>query len=494
LALAVDGYALISFLQKKYNLHSNDLAQFYRIAEYYLNVFRKNSVKLWVVFDGLSPSDKTKEKYRRRQKSWNRVMGILDGSLNFESEEDPSSAFLYEYLIIQMLNRLKIQVIRAQGEADPYIAHICQKENFYGVLSHDTDFIIFGVRLLDSETLCIEQENLTVDVYEAEKCAQILGIQKERLSYLACLMGNDFVPRNELENVYNKLKLNAPTDEDTRFGFGAINALARFVNRDDVDPTLQRWLRSSTYDKFEQYRSFYSLPPCTNVPHEDAWNIFSLKELCRYFEDTPWLCDSFKHGLFPVALLHIGCCNEYWLPIVIADVDAENSPYDVTEKLRRRIYKLIGETFADTSESPHKINTPKSPQSNNPYASLDSWENETHEEERDPKQVTIAEVVGFCKRQKITVGIAKRRRIKKDMAQFSRCMSTTENFADSVASVHESRTVQFASFALRYIVEQKGTFDQTKSVISVKEFDAFLIHILMLSPPPAASKVPLMTM
>jgi hypothetical protein len=78
LALAVDGYALILFLQKKYNLHSNDLAQFYRIAEYYLNVFRKNSVKLWVVFDGLSPSDKTKEKYRRRQKSWNRVMGILE--------------------------------------------------------------------------------------------------------------------------------------------------------------------------------------------------------------------------------------------------------------------------------------------------------------------------------------------------------------------------------------------------------------------------------
>ncbi|KAH3756914.1 hypothetical protein Pelo_11317 [Pelomyxa schiedti] len=92
------------------------------------------------------------------------------------------------------------KVIFSVAGADREAASLCISEGCYGVLSCDTDFLLFPgvVRWLDSSTLRERNQSLFVDLYEQSQLCQCLGLSAHHLPLLSVLKGNDFFSSTQL--------------------------------------------------------------------------------------------------------------------------------------------------------------------------------------------------------------------------------------------------------------------------------------------------------
>uniref|UniRef100_UPI00358F4E23 constitutive coactivator of peroxisome proliferator-activated receptor gamma isoform X2 n=1 Tax=Myxine glutinosa TaxID=7769 RepID=UPI00358F4E23 len=96
------------------------------------------------------------------------------------------------------LRLLGAQVVLCQGECDQEVARYAKETNCIGILSCDTDFLIYDtVPLLSSDKLNIE--DMSTIMYSREALCQSLGLAMSDLPVLACLVGNDHVSFDDLQ-------------------------------------------------------------------------------------------------------------------------------------------------------------------------------------------------------------------------------------------------------------------------------------------------------
>lgn len=95
--------------------------------------------------------------------------------------------------LVSALNQEGVPVFRAQGEADAEIASFCAAADCAGVLSNDSDFLIFPVPgLIPFETLHVSAGGVvSASLLSRDKLAAVLRMPTPQLATFACLAGND---------------------------------------------------------------------------------------------------------------------------------------------------------------------------------------------------------------------------------------------------------------------------------------------------------------
>ncbi|MBN2421870.1 flap endonuclease-1 [Candidatus Woesearchaeota archaeon] len=164
--------------------------------------------KLAFCFDGRSPELKKKEQQRRKEL---KKEAMREYQLAVERQD---LALMRKYasrtsrLTLEMIeeskeliNALGLPIIQAPSEAEAQAAYMVNKGDFYGLISQDTDGLIFGTSKL-IKNLTISQRKKIKDSlsYERVPPEEIdlaenlnnLGIDQEQLIVLSMLVGTDF--------------------------------------------------------------------------------------------------------------------------------------------------------------------------------------------------------------------------------------------------------------------------------------------------------------
>jgi flap endonuclease-1 len=132
------------------------------------------------------------------------------------------SIILKDYYVkdwIQILELLGLIVIKAEGEADPLCAYILKNnKNIYGIISDDSDMLIFGAPLLMRKA--INQHFTVIELsLLLEKIGNLLGVEfnLDNLIDFALILGTDygiFTLSIEESDSYKILKYYIDNDKD----------------------------------------------------------------------------------------------------------------------------------------------------------------------------------------------------------------------------------------------------------------------------------------
>ncbi|GMH37231.1 hypothetical protein BSKO_05104 [Bryopsis sp. KO-2023] len=188
-----------------------------------VNAFRAAGFNLLVVLDGGVDPRKFKTWFRRREDDLAHLRILNDylispdrhmerhGPLDDEIWAPPPGKAQY---LGQAFRHAGCEVRCAVHDADPEIAWLAKSLNAYGVMTCDTDFVLFpGVQTyLDSRTLKIgKNSEISVEaVSKSELCKQ-LRISQEDLPAVAGILGNDIIEGSyrDIKKLMRKWEVNS---------------------------------------------------------------------------------------------------------------------------------------------------------------------------------------------------------------------------------------------------------------------------------------------
>ena len=99
-------------------------------------------------------------------------------------------------LIAELFMNAGCEVIMSSIEADREIANICFEKDCYGVLSNDSDYLIFGVPLLiDSRFVSFSRSGITFKCISSEDVKKTLRISTELMPLFVILNIFFFFPQ-----------------------------------------------------------------------------------------------------------------------------------------------------------------------------------------------------------------------------------------------------------------------------------------------------------
>ncbi|KAL1434338.1 hypothetical protein MTO96_011965 [Rhipicephalus appendiculatus] len=98
------------------------------------------------------------------------------------------------------------KVFNAVGECDSEVARYAEThQECFGILSQDSDFSIFNMRVLFLSILHLDMGTLQTCAYSSRALARHLNIGSHLLPLFACLAGNDFVSKEQLTSFHRSL-------------------------------------------------------------------------------------------------------------------------------------------------------------------------------------------------------------------------------------------------------------------------------------------------
>jgi len=171
------------------------------------------------VFDG-KPPDIKKETIRLRKE---KIYGVdEDNNINYDRKKLITPEIIEECKL--MLDLMGIQYIQAINEADAQCAILTQYESVCGVLTADSDVLVFGAKRIFKKIFFKENKVLTIEYddiinYLNHKAQQLNNncpqFKRENLIALCNLFGSDYCKKigdiscDEILNIYikNNLKL-----------------------------------------------------------------------------------------------------------------------------------------------------------------------------------------------------------------------------------------------------------------------------------------------
>lgn len=164
------------------------------------------------VFDGKAP-DLKKITLDKRSKNIRRALDNIDPNdtksneyiQNFKKSYSLTGIEVKECM--ELLDHMGISYVRAKGEADSYCAALSNTENIYGVISNDSDLLVFGAKILlknFSGNKIIEEICLN-DIYDYmrfkaneirinNKMILIKNVIHENFIDFSILLGSDYAP------------------------------------------------------------------------------------------------------------------------------------------------------------------------------------------------------------------------------------------------------------------------------------------------------------
>jgi flap endonuclease-1 len=168
------------------------------------------NIKLCFVFDGKPPELKASESKRRRELKQEAKLKHEEAVKKENIEEmrkyAARTAYLNDEMIAeskQLIKALGIPIIQAPSEGEAQASIMVKKGDVWGVVSQDTDSLLFGaerlVRNLSISGRRKKTSKLAYEVVEPELVTlkenlENLGINQDQLIALAILVGTDYNP------------------------------------------------------------------------------------------------------------------------------------------------------------------------------------------------------------------------------------------------------------------------------------------------------------
>jgi len=193
-----DGSLLVD---SKGNVTSHLSGLFFRITK-----LMKHDIKLAFVFDGQPPELKKRERERRKalKKDAQQKYELAVKEQDFElMKKYASRAVMITAEIIEeskeLIAALGHPIIQAPSEGEAQAAYVVRKENFFAVLSQDTDALLFGSpRIIKNVSITGRRkrgagtEQVHPEIINLQDVLNNLSIDIEQLVVIAMLCGTDF--------------------------------------------------------------------------------------------------------------------------------------------------------------------------------------------------------------------------------------------------------------------------------------------------------------
>ncbi|KAI8510090.1 hypothetical protein Bbelb_125180 [Branchiostoma belcheri] len=127
------------------------------------------------------------------------------------------------------LKSLGARVYHSSVEADREIAEFALSRDCFGILSQDSDFLIYNMgtaSYFSAQNLKRQRNDITTVRYRADVLCDHLGLKRSDLPLFSCLLGNDVISYKTLEKFHSRVAR----------GSQLAPALARFIN--DLPPDI----------------------------------------------------------------------------------------------------------------------------------------------------------------------------------------------------------------------------------------------------------------
>mgnify|MGYP000105397709 CR=1 FL=1 len=188
------------------NITSHLSGIFYRNAK----LLEKN-IKPVYIFDGKAPdlkAEESKERRKKREKAreeWKKLKE--EGKMKKAFKKATQSSKLTSDMLVEakkLLDALEIPYIQAPSEGEAQAAYMNRKGSIWAVGSQDWDSLLFGAdRFVKNLTVTGKRKIPGKDRYrkivpekvEAETALKELNIPREKLVWIAMLIGTDFDPK-----------------------------------------------------------------------------------------------------------------------------------------------------------------------------------------------------------------------------------------------------------------------------------------------------------
>ncbi|KAI9307215.1 hypothetical protein BJ944DRAFT_286400 [Cunninghamella echinulata] len=226
--LIFDGNAFVfyyAFKFRKHWTHGGQYNDFAKIISLLINKLQNFGFQLIFLFDGALPEAKENTRLKRYKGYIEKLSAVLNNlsQIDTSNKQNPSAAInngpqynrdlyiippLTIEVCIQTLRELDVTVMISSEEADGLVVQLAQEKNGY-IISLDSDMYIYphsgkGYIPLDSLKIPTINSNhtntITAKIYQPEKLANFLQLDKSILPLFGSLLGNDYVNIQDIKH------------------------------------------------------------------------------------------------------------------------------------------------------------------------------------------------------------------------------------------------------------------------------------------------------
>lgn len=220
-------------------IHGGQWKEYLSSLQEFIKAFDNAGIRLVFVFDGVIEQKKRAVWVKRRMRDSievSKIFNILKSSRQQPSRNMffiPSGIATFTRFALKTLGQ---EIICSQVEGDYEIAAYALKHNCLGILAEDSDYLIFNtVPYFSINKLRLDK--LVTLMYSRESFCGDLGLRLADLPLLACLLGNDIVPENMVEQFHRKCigAYHSQSNERNRRA-NVIRAVAAFISKIQLLP------------------------------------------------------------------------------------------------------------------------------------------------------------------------------------------------------------------------------------------------------------------
>ncbi|KAL0983803.1 hypothetical protein UPYG_G00132990 [Umbra pygmaea] len=265
--LVVDGMACLrSWYSCKAWVHGGQWKEYMHCLEEFVGAFSSAGIRLVFFFDGVVEKVKREEWVKRRLRVNEEVARVFHHVKLYAQQPGrelfclPSGLATFSRFALKALGQETWCSVR---EADYEIASFALHHNCMGILGQDTDFVIYDSVPYLSVSL-LRLDTLTTVLFSRDKLCHTLQLQKSELPLLACLLGNDVVPEQQMQRLrtealatYRRKHPQSPANGEK------IYAVADFISSNQLSREGTQCvspLSSSDRDALEKGIQYYLLP------------------------------------------------------------------------------------------------------------------------------------------------------------------------------------------------------------------------------------------
>ncbi|XP_013393656.1 uncharacterized protein LOC106161297 [Lingula anatina] len=310
--LVVDG---LSCLRKLYAagldwVHGGQWFQYYLEVKKFVKAFQDAGIQLVFIFDGSVGLTKRSVWIQRRKQDRKNVKRVFDIIKNtgrqpgYQQFIIPVSLGIYTQFI---LKELGVTVISSTGEADQEIFQYCQQHNCFGILSQDSDFIVYNTLSDFFSVADLNLKKMTTTKYDRMLLCEHLKLDLNQLPILGTLMGNDVIPHSKLLSFHCSI-------------LGLTKRDRTSVTLDKIVPKLASYIS----EKCRSTRYFSAVKEVSkNVMKSGQDQTLFIQSIMNYLSDT----DPLRRGLSDVLnSLQLQSADEPSGDSTCADSDATDRP------------------------------------------------------------------------------------------------------------------------------------------------------------------------
>ncbi|KAI1894618.1 hypothetical protein AGOR_G00117620 [Albula goreensis] len=231
--LVVDGMACLRIWYRcQAWVQGGQWREYLHLLEQFVGAFTAVGIRLVFFFDGVVEENKREEWVKRRLKV-NKDIARVFQYIKLHGQQPgkellclPSGLATFSRFALKSLGQETWSTVR---EADYEIASYALQHNCMGILSQDTDFLIFDTAPYLSVN-CLRLDRMSTVMFSREMLCQALRLHLRDLPLLACILGNDVVP----EDQFHRLRSDCVAEYRKKFSqtptHNKVFAVAEFIS------------------------------------------------------------------------------------------------------------------------------------------------------------------------------------------------------------------------------------------------------------------------